>query len=374
MGASLRKVWWIADSVVTSLGVTTSENYLNISSGKSGLKFYQNHSSSEKPVCLSQINEIEHQPHTTRFETLTKKALDGLFNKLHHLEGRTLFILSTTKGNIELLEQGLDAHSRIHLHQAANFITQDYKFSGQTIISNACTSGVTSLILAKRQIECGNYDHAVVLGADVLSKFIISGFQSLNALSDSPCNPFDANRTGINLGEGAACVLLSSAIDQFNVSNKVAITGGGLTNDANHISGPSKTGEELAAAINQAMQQSNLKPIDIDFISAHGTATIYNDEMESKAFHLSGLSDTPLHSLKGYFGHTLGAAGVIESIMSVRSLAHQETIACKGFTSLGVSKPINVIQSKEAKSMKHCIKTSSGFGGCNAAITLSIES
>lgn len=370
----MRKAWWIADSVVSSLGNTTSENYANVVSGKSGLSLIRNENLSKIPVCVSEFVSAIAQSNKTRFETLAMKALEDLRNQVNLPQNRILFILSTTKGNVELLENGLTSESRIHLHQVLNFITQDFKFSHKAIVSNACVSGVTALILAKRQIDCGNYDHAVVLGVDVLSRFIISGFQSLNALSNSPCKPFDSKRTGINLGESAACVLISSEIERFQIKNKVAISGGALSNDANHISGPSKTGEELASAIAQALQESKLNASDIDFISSHGTATIFNDEMESKAFYLSKLSKTPVHSLKGYFGHTLGAAGVLESTMSVRSLVHQELLHSIGFETLGVSKPLNVIRNHESKSIKHCLKTSSGFGGCNGAIVLTRES
>ncbi|HPH45744.1 MAG TPA: hypothetical protein PKU83_01980 [Chryseolinea sp.] len=123
-------------------------------------------------------------------------------------------------------------------------------------------------------------------------------------------------------------------------------------------------------AIHDALSEAGLSADEIDFVSAHGTATIYNDEMEAKAFNLLGLNKTPLNSMKGYFGHTLGAAGVVESIMSAQSLQHQELIATKGFKSLGVTMPLQVIQSPEKKAIKTCLKTSSGFGGCNAALIL----
>jgi 3-oxoacyl-[acyl-carrier-protein] synthase-1 len=147
-----------------------------------------------------------------------------------------------------------------------------------------------------------------------------------------------------------------------------------LSNDANHISGPSRTGEELAQAIQIALTTSDMTADDIDFISAHGTATLYNDEMEAKAFTVANLGHVPMNSLKGYFGHTLGAAGIVEMIISMHSLLNNELVPTFGFHELGVSKPINVIKQIESKELTTCLKTASGFGGCNAAVILNKNS
>jgi 3-oxoacyl-[acyl-carrier-protein] synthase-1 len=217
-------------------------------------------------------------------------------------------------------------------------------------------------------IQSGQYDTAVVAGADVISKFIFSGFQSFQAISTSACKPFDANRNGINLGEGAATIILSS--NKKN-ADSIKITGGAMSNDANHISGPSRTGEELYQAIDQAMRSAGVETGAIDLISAHGTATIYNDEMEAKAITLAGLQDVPVNSLKGYYGHTLGAAGLIESVISLHSMKAGLIIPTLGFSEMGVTKPLNVCRQLEEKPIQHCLKTASGFGGCNAAVIFS---
>jgi 3-oxoacyl-[acyl-carrier-protein] synthase-1 len=204
----------------------------------------------------------------------------------------------------------------------------------------------------------------------VLSKFVVSGFQSLQALSSEMCRPFDAQRKGINLGECAAGVVLSGTVDVPSEKSTVRIVGGGLSNDANHISGPSRTGEELSFAIRQALEEAGMEIEHIDFISAHGTATAYNDEMEAKAFNLMKLDKVPLNSLKGYYGHTLGAAGILETILSAESLKHNELIPTAGFDQVGVTQPVNVIKKREHRPLKTCLKTASGFGGCNAAVIL----
>ena len=202
-----------------------------------------------------------------------------------------------------------------------------------------------------------------MVGADRFTWFVLSGFQSFLATTDEPCRPFDAHRKGINLGEAAATIILSTMAEE----PYARLVSGSTSNDANHISGPSRTGEELSYAIKSAINLGGLKAADIDMISAHGTATLYNDEMESKAFGIAGVSDAPLHSFKGYVGHTLGAAGVVESAMIIESLRHQQLIPSLGFNELGVSQQLNVTTEPAPADLNYVLKTASGFGGCNAA-------
>jgi 3-oxoacyl-[acyl-carrier-protein] synthase-1 len=124
----------------------------------------------------------------------------------------------------------------------------------------------------------------------------------------------------------------------------------------------------LSYAIDQALQNAGVSISEIDFISAHGTATVYNDEMEANAIALSGLQTTPLNSLKGYYGHTLGAAGLIESIISIQSLKQGLVLPTPGFTATGVTQSVNVVTSPLQIKANNFIKTASGFGGCNAAV------
>ena len=225
-----------------------------------------------------------------------------------------------------------------------------------------------AILTGMRLIQSGQYKNVVVAGADVISKFVLSGFQSFQAISASPCKPFDAARDGINLGEGAGTVILTS---NKNHSTGIKVTGGSVSNDANHISGPSRTGEELNLAITKAMKVAGLTASDIDFISAHGTATVYNDEMEAKAITLANLQSAPVNSLKGYYGHTLGAAGLIESVISIHSLKENMVIPTMGYQHIGVTKPINICSSLYKTTLQHCLKIASGFGGCNAAMIFS---
>ena len=154
-------------------------------------------------------------------------------------------------------------------------------------------------------------------------------------------------------------------------SDRIKIMGGAISNDANHISAPSRTGEELAHIIQTAIQSSGLSVKDIDMISAHGTATLYNDEREAKAIALAGLRSVPTNSLKGFYGHTLGAAGLIESIISIQSLKENIVLPTKGFEKMAETDALNVRNTMLSTPLQNCLKTASGFGGCNAALVFS---
>ncbi len=364
----MKEIWIAGDAIVSPLGKSTAENYSNITNGLTGLSELKNSKWSKTMIMAGQIADVEVSSSLTRFESICCQAMDRLFADNDFPTSRSLFILSSTKGNISFLDEGNPEHPRLHLHATAGFLAQRYGFEDHIVVSHACISGVLAMIVARRLMQTGKYDHAVVLGADTLSHFVVSGFQSLQALSTESCRPFDSQRKGINLGEAAGAVLLTAKPSMFPDKPRIRISGAGISNDANHISGPSRTGEELCGSIDCAIREASVTPDEIDFISAHGTATLYNDEMEAKAFNLAGLQDTPLNSLKGYFGHTLGAAGVIESIISVHSLLTNTLIPTKGFSESGVSQKINVIERLVSSPLHICLKTASGFGGCNAAL------
>jgi 3-oxoacyl-[acyl-carrier-protein] synthase-1 len=165
-------------------------------------------------------------------------------------------------------------------------------------------------------------------------------------------------------------VILTADENNADHQQTVEYLGGAVTNDANHISGPSPDGEGLYLAIAAAMKEAGVSPADIDFISAHGTATLYNDEMESLALHRAGLSHVPVNSFKGCIGHTLGASGVIETILSVFSMRNNILFKSTGYTENGLSRPLNVITRNMNQPVRRILKTASGFGGCNAAIVI----
>jgi 3-oxoacyl-[acyl-carrier-protein] synthase-1 len=364
----MKRVWVIHDMIVSALGHTTAENYAAVTNGRAGVQLIDDPMLSSTPFFGSRLSGIVQKAEETFFESVCRTALTQCLQEIELPVADTLFILSTTKGNIDQI--GIKNPVRITPDETARYLQQTFGFKHSLVVSNACISGVMACIVAKRYLQSGMYKHAVVLGADVLSGFVVTGFQSLQALSAEPCKPFDSNRKGINLGECAAVTVLSTDQKIAEKSSQIYVAGGGLSNDANHISGPSRTGEELAYAIQQALTDSNVCAEDIDFVNTHGTATVYNDEMESKALSLAGLQHVPANSLKGYLGHTLGAAGIVETNLMVAGMHHQMTIPSMGYETNGVSKPLNICQTRKAMKINHVLKTASGFGGCNAALIL----
>jgi len=374
-------------NIISSLGFSTDENLNKIRNGKSGIDLSRNKKISPEDVCISLISDTEIEKQFTEISTkniytkyeklLILSVSDALNNsEINILSNDTVFIFSTTKGNIDLLEKNKlkdDDTERLKLWKSSEFVSYFFgKKDDILTISNACISGTLAVIVAQRLIDAGKYKHAVVTGADILSEFTLSGFQAFKAVSKGPCKPFDAGRTGMTPGEGAATLILTSE-KSLAEKSKIIIAGGASSNDANHISGPSRTGEELASAIKNALSESRLTSEEIDFISGHGTATPYNDETESKALEISGLQNVPLSGTKGYIGHTFGATGIIETIIAAEAVKNSEIYKTVGFEELGVSGKINVQKEYKKAKLKSALKTASGFGGCNAALILKKE-
>jgi 3-oxoacyl-[acyl-carrier-protein] synthase-1 len=262
-------------------------------------------------------------------------------------------------------------NQRVHLWQLAEFISKLFNGSNvPVVVSNACTSGSVAIMLAARLIASGKFDHAIVTGGDIIPEFVISGFQSFQALSPEPCKPFDADRNGLSLGEGCGTVVMSCEPPLATEGKPVSVLGGATSNDANHISGPSRDGEGLYLAVSAALNEAKATAADLDFISAHGTATPYNDEMESLALAWAGLEQVPVNSFKGYIGHTLGAAGLIETILSAYSIRNSILFKSLGFSSIGVSRTLNIITENTDRPVRRVLKTASGFGGSNAALII----
>lgn len=366
-----------SDNITSPIGLTTAENFQQLKHNVSGVKLHENKSMSDQPFQAALFGEDINQSVSkkcTRFENVLISSIADALDKtkIKSTDPKTVLIISSTKGNISLLETEPASEAlneRISLNTSAKLIADHFGFINQpVIVSNACISGILAMLTGMRLIQSGQYEHAVVAGADVISKFVLSGFQSFQAVSMLPCKPFDAARDGINLGEGAGTMILTA---NKEYSSGIKITGGAVSNDANHISGPSRTGEELNLAISKAMNAAGVSADEIDFISAHGTATVFNDEMEAKAINLAGLQAVPVNSLKGYYGHTLGAAGLIESIISVQSLKENLVIPTRGYEHSGVTEPVTVCTTLYGAELNNCLKTASGFGGCNAALVFS---
>jgi 3-oxoacyl-[acyl-carrier-protein] synthase-1 len=364
------------NNIISPLGFSTQENYQAVSNSQVGVKKIKL-SFSQDEFCVAKISDdkiqeqlthIKNAATHTKLEQLSILSIQDVINQsgINPKDNRTLLIYSTTKGNIDILEnayKNIDS-KRAYLSAFAKHLQSYFQLvHTPVVLSNACISGILAIIIAKRFIEQGTYDNVLVCGGDVLSEFTMSGFKSFNALSNEPSKPFDGNRVGINLGEAVSTILITNKKELATPYNTQIISGASA-NDANHISGPSRTGDGLFQCLTQILDKNTN---DIGFISAHGTATPFNDEMESIAFDRAGLNTIPVNSFKGYYGHTLGAAGVLETVLSLESMKHQRLIKSEGFETKGFSGNITMIESHQDKSFTSFIKTASGFGGCNAA-------
>jgi 3-oxoacyl-[acyl-carrier-protein] synthase-1 len=367
-------VFVVADNVLSPIGKTTAENFSGLKKNVTGVKQHSNTAVSPLPFYAALFGADEYLTNDdkyTRFEQLLIVSIDDAIKQtdIDVRDNKTILIISSTKGNISLLETkeyDQSLKKRIALTTSAKIVAKHFGFAqDQIVVSNACISGVLAIITGMRLLKAGKYEAAVIAGADVISKFILSGFQSFQALSPGICKPFDKNHNGLNLGEGAGTIILST--DKKYTGN-IKVKGGAVCNDANHISGPSRTGEELAYAITKSVADAGINSNNIDFISAHGTATVYNDEMEANAIAISGLQKVPLNSLKGYYGHTLGAAGLIESIISIQSLKEGLFLPTMGYLNGASPEKINVCAEAKMIYADNILKTASGFGGCNAAV------
>lgn len=367
------------NNIFSNLGFTSEAVIDNMLKGNTGLEIHENPSLLPEPFCAALIsselikeefNKIAIASKFTKLEQMLilslKKVIDA--SKLP-LDKKVGLIISTTKGNIDVLQNESDfPESRAYLSELGNTIKNFFGFKNEAIVlSNACVSGVLAISVAKRFISEGKYDHVFICSGDLVTKFILSGFNSFQALSVEPCKPYDLNRTGINLGEAAASVLVTSSAENLPKEG-VEILGDATCNDANHISGPSRTGEGLFRSVNGALKEAKIEASQIDYISAHGTATPFNDEMEAIALNRLGMENVPLNSLKGYFGHTLGASGLLETIVGMHFVKKNILFSSKGFSELGVSEKINIINRNSSKPLQTFLKTASGFGGCNTAV------
>lgn len=361
----------VSTNIVSPLGMSSKENWRAVMQGRSALRRLENYKGIPLPFVASvftpeQVEELAVEGFT-RFESL---AIRSITEALTHTDldvhgERTIFILSTTKADVE--ELGFAAERDGDYHRpalSAQRIAEHVGIGGGAIVCcNACISGVSAQILADRLISCGHYDNAVVCGADLVSSFTASGFLSFKSLSNEACRPFDADRQGLNLGEAAATIVFTRA-DSLRDGDWL-FERGEMDNDAFHLSTPAPSGEGARKVLEAVMKGRD--DSELAFVSVHGTATMFNDQMESVAIEKAGLSSVPLTALKGWFGHTLGASGVLEVILGMMAVSESVVLPLRGFREIGVSGKVNLSPELRATDKNSFLKMISGFGGCNAA-------
>ena len=353
----------LATNITSPLGFTTEQNYQAVLSGSSALKRYEGLWGPAEPFAASLFSEEQRTALTiegyTFFEALAIRSIREALTHTHLdlASERIVLILSTTKGNIEALGE-----ERYYPSKAAQRIAEAIGLTTKPIVvCNACVSGLSAQLLANHLLSANVYDYAIAVGAEVQSKFIVSGFQSLKAVSEEPCRPFDIERNGLNPGEAAATIVFARNAD----GERWCLMDGATCNDAYHNVSPSPQGEGLTNAINAVLAGQDKSRLAT--VCVHGTATLYNDQMESKAIERANLSDVPLSALKGYYGHTMGAAGVLETILTMRATDDGIILPSKGFTEPGVSGKVSISSELKKTDKRAFLKLMSGFGGCNVA-------
>lgn len=358
----------LSDYAVTPMAAGSMANFSAVDNGQSALRYFE-HPFGLPEGCMASLFDrdalsdfVGEKGHgLTFFEKLAvASAWPALIlADIDPADPEVACIVSTTKANVELI--GTEGFTTADV--AAGRIAGALGLHRRpVVVSNACISGLAAQICAMRMIRSGVARYVVVTGADAQSRFIISGFQSFKALSADACRPFDKDRCGLNVGEASATIVYAATPGD---ADEWILAEGAIRNDANHISGPSRTGDGAYACLRALESVAAGKPA---FINAHGTATVYNDEMEAVAINHAGLGDVAVNSLKGYFGHTMGAAGVLETIMSKYSADAMTLLPTRGFSESGVSVPLQVsARHRQLPPVKSFVKLMSGFGGCNAA-------
>jgi 3-oxoacyl-(acyl-carrier-protein) synthase len=329
------------------------------------------------------VNEDEDDPAFGLATEALEEARTNARERLAAIPAQRIgLVLSTTKANIEALERLADhrpCSDMARRHLQADLLAADLAVAHGAqgpvqCVSVACMSGLVALQQGAKIIQRGDAEAVLVVGVDHLSAFVVAGFTALKAIDPLGCRPFDHDRCGLSPGEAGGAIVLVRAQGR-NGATAPAIRGWATSNDANHMTGPSRDGSGLTQAIRRALQAGGLQPDEIDYVNAHGTGTPYNDAMESQALRtVFGDSCPPVSGCKGMLGHTLGAAGIVETILCVVAMQEQLLPGTPGLSVAAEGTPASLLrQPRAASRLKYVLKLNTGFGGVNGALVLSHE-
>ncbi len=384
--------------ICSCIGDNVQETFTHLSQGKSGLStielldtLHQDH---------IRVGEVKHTNEALtnmldipKENSYSRTSLLGILALREAIKNASLdeeslhslgLIMASSVGGMDMTERyfydyatNIPARRYITSHNIGEITQQMASYFGikgfVTSLSTACSSSANAIITAANLIRTGRARTLAVGGADALSKFTINGFNALMILSDKEATPFDEHRKGLNLGEAGAFLILEAESEALKHGRKILaqLSGWGNANDAYHQTASSEDGEGAFLAIEKALHCSGLSPKDIDYINAHGTATVNNDLSESRAliriFSEEQMPD--LSSTKPFTGHTLAVASAVEAIISILSI-EKEMI----FPNLNFQTPMKEVNIKpvtilKQKSIQHVLSNSFGFGGnCSALI------
>lgn len=316
-----------------------------------------------------------------KFQIIAESALDMAIKDaaLHSYQNIGLSI-GTVLGNVlykekRLIENTKDDKMRESLSYPAAYLSEVFNLKGICMtISTACASGTDAIGVVARRIMSGETDIIIAGGVEVLSDFALLGFHNLHALTETKVCPFDKNRTGLALGEGAAFIILESEKHAIKRGGKIygRVMGYASMSDATHLAAPHREGRGLADAIHQAISESNINLYDVNYINAHGTGTVYNDLMETKAIkRVFGKTayEIPVSSTKSMLGHSFGSSGVIEAICCLLSIKNKSIPPTINYTERDPECDLDYVPNVSRRHYVHiAMSLSAGFGGQNSAI------
>ncbi len=304
------------------------------------------------------------------FNILNNTVLDVLNNSNLKDFSQTLLIVGSSVGGMAESEQHYfkdKNYKNINPQRHAISVIEDslnnhLSFLSSRSISTACTSSANALLLAKKLINVGAYENILVVGADMLCYTTVCGFYALGVLSPKPCKPFDKKRDGMNVAEAVAALLIQNKA----TTDAIAIAGVGASSDAYHITNPDPEAKGAISAMQNALSDASISPEKIDYINAHGTGTIANDNVEALA--VEKLFDKVLvSSTKAITGHTLGAAGALEAIIACEVIKRGE-VPPQTALQTAQNKNINLPTERVLKNINYVLSNSFAFGGNNTSI------
>ena len=383
--------------VVSAIGVGKAATLEALLSSRSGVGLLQYLKTEHKEFPVGEVKltdaEMRLRLGIADDAVTTRTALMGMLALEEALQEARLtsemlpkvgFISGTTVGGMDMSEQfyldfvNNEAHKEyIAAHDCGTCteMTANHfgKFAFVTTLSTACSSAANAIILGANMIRCGKADIVVVGGSECITKFHLNGFNSLMILDTKPCRPFDATRNGLNLGEGAAYLVLESEESALRrgVKAQALLSGYGNACDAFHQTASSPDGEGAYRAMKEALELAEIQPSDIDYINAHGTGTPNNDASESQAMvRLFGEQVPPVSSTKPFTGHTTSASGSIEAVFCVLALQNGFLPANLNW-SQAMENGITPVSQLMKKELKHVLCNAFGFGGNDSSLLLS---
>lgn len=381
--------------IISAIGNSVEENRLALQEGKCGIstvELFETRYSALLPFGEIKLSNdlLKQELHVDAINvTRTSLLAQHAFKQAIHDSNLsieditavdTAFINGTTVGGMCLTDELYqDANSKSNgspyvtsydLASVTLYIQEQYNMQGIcNTINTACSSSANAIMYGARLIKQGKARRAIVGGVDSLAKFTINGFNALHILSSEKCKPFDKNRSGLNLGEAAAFLVLEAEEDCATKKAYAVLSGYANANDAYHASALSDTGDGPYEAMKNALTIADLQPADISYINAHGTGTENNDLAESAAMKRIFDIQPPFVSTKANTGHTLGAAAAVEAVYSILSLQHQEIYPEIHFQTPIEETGLIPLQTFQQASVKHVMSNSFGFAGnCSSLI------